>query len=212
MVSAPAAGAQPRDEMRGGAPALFALALLLVLAGCVSAPPQKAPPSTPWSQRRAELQSLDPFGLSGRIAVAAGSEGFSAHLTWEQSGARTTVQLNGPLGIGGIHVVADGSSLHVESSQGKHLESEEARAELRDKLGFDPPLTSLRYWVLGVPDPAMPSMETVSADQRLEELEQDGWHIIYSDYMSAGGRWLPQRLALSRSDVRVRMVVDRWQP
>jgi outer membrane lipoprotein LolB len=203
MRSRAAAGAVAR-----GAAAALGLALL---AGCVSAPPAKPPPSISWAQRRAQLQMLDPFELSGRVAVAAGSEGFSAHLDWDQSGARTTVQLNGPLGIGGIHVVANGATLHVENSKGQHLESDEARAELRAKLGFDPPLTSLRYWVLGVPDPGVPSMETVGSDQRLAALEQSGWEISYSSYVNAGGNWLPQRLALQRGEVRVRLVVDHWQ-
>ena len=196
--------------MRGAAPASAASVLLLILAGCVSAPPSKPPPSLPWAQRRTALQALDPFELSGRVAVAAGHEGFSAHLSWEQRGARSTVQLNGPLGIGGIHITDDAGTLNVENAQGQQLESEQARAELRAKLGFDPPLASLRYWVLGVPDPGMPFMETVGAEQRLEALEQDGWQIIYSDYVSAGGEWLPQRLALQRGGVRVRLVVDHW--
>ncbi len=145
------------------------------------------------------------------MAVAAGTEGFSAHLSWEQSGPRTSLELNGPLGIGGVHVVANGATLSVETSQGKHLTSDEARAELTDKLGFEPPLTSLRYWVLGVPDPAASSVETVGSDQRLAVLEQNGWRIVYSSYMSAGDDSLPQRLVLQRGDVRVRVIVDQWQ-
>jgi outer membrane lipoprotein LolB len=181
------------------------------VAGCVSAPRLKPTASLPWPERRAELQSLSPFQLTGRVAVAAGSEGFNAHLSWAQSGPRTTLQLNGPLGVGGVHVVADGATLSVETSKGKRLTSDEARAELTDKLGFEPPLTSLRYWVLGVPDPATSSVETVGPDQRLAALEQNGWRIVYSSYMSAGDHWLPQRLALERGDVRVRVVVDQWQ-
>jgi outer membrane lipoprotein LolB len=188
------------------------LVALMLLAGCVSTPPPRPTESLPWPQRRAQLQALDPFGLTGRVAVAAGTEGFSAHLSWAQKGARTTVQLNGPLGIGGIHVVADAGVLHVENSQGQRLEDAQARDELKAKLGFDPPLGSLRYWILGVPDPGTPSMETVGPDQRLASLEQNGWQIVYSNYMSAGQSWLPQRLALQRGDVRVRVIVDHWQP
>jgi len=204
--------------MRSGAraAALTALAAILAmgltLAGCVSAPPRPAVAPLPWSQQRSRLQALDPFELRGRVAVAAGNEGFDAHLTWNQRGARSTLELNGPLGVGGMRVVADGETLNVETSQGRKLASGEARAELTDKLGFEPPLGSLRYWVLGVPDPARPSIETVGADQRLVALEQDGWQIVYSAYMSAGGTtWLPQRLSLTRGDVRVRLVVEHWQ-
>jgi len=187
-------------------------AALILLAGCVSAPSRKPAESVPWPQRRAQLQALDPFALTGRVAVAAGSEGFSAHLSWDQRGSRTTVELNGPLGIGGVHVTADGNVLHVESSQGQQLADDQARDELRSKLGFDPPLGSLRYWIVGAPDPGTPSVETIGADQRLTSLEQDGWQIVYSNYISAGQTWLPQRLTLQRGDVRVRVIVDQWRP
>jgi outer membrane lipoprotein LolB len=191
--------------------AVFAGLAVLALAGCVTAPRQPAP-IVPWPQRRARLQSLDPFELSGRVAVAAAGEGFDAHLDWRQLGARTTLDLNGPLGIGGVHVVSDGPTLDVETSSGQKLTSAEARAQLTAKLGFEPPLGSLRYWILGVPDPAGPSTETIGDDQRLAAMQQYGWRIDYLAYTNASGYWLPQRLALTRGNVRVRLVVDRWQP
>lgn len=206
--------------MRSGPPARItavrvqagiALALAVLLAGCVAAPRRPAP-ELPWPERRARLQALDPYELAGRVAVAAGNEGFSAHLSWKQQGARSTVQLNGPLGIGGLHVVAEGATLHVETSKGERLASDEAREELRDKLGFEPPLSSLRYWLLGVPDPQLPASETLGADQRLTALVQDGWQIVYPDYLDADGYFLPRRLTIRRGDVRVRLIVYRWHP
>ena len=190
----------------------LALAVAVLLAGCVTAQRKPAVPQLPWPERRARLQALDPYELAGRVAVAAGSDAFNAHLTWKQQGARSTVELNGPLGIGGMHVVADGETLDVRTSKGERLASDEARAELEDKLGFEPPLTSLRYWLLGVPDPASPATEMVGADQHLASLIQDGWQITYPDYLEANGYSLPRRLTLRRGDVRVRLVVDRWQP
>ncbi len=199
---------------RGRLVAALALAAAVgsTAAGCVSAPSRRPAPLADWPQRRAQLQSLNPFELTGRVAVAAGSEGFTAHLDWQQRGALTTVDLNGPLGIGGVHVVANGGTLDVETSQGKRLTSDEAHAELDEKLGFDPPLGSLRYWLVGVPDPGSPAAESVGANQRLTTLQQDGWQIDYSAYTSAGGDWLPQRMVLHRGDVRVRLIVDHWQP
>lgn len=86
------------------------------------------------------------------------------------------------------------------------------RAELAARLGFDPPLASLRYWILGVPDPASPADETLDpAQQRLKSLAQGGWHIDYAGYVAVGSEWLPARLTLSRADVRVKLLVDDWQ-
>ena len=199
--------------MRRAPLALEALAALTLLAACVSTPKKPAQiPTTPWPERRTQLQTLDPFQLHGRVAVAAGNEGFSAHLDWEQQGMRSALQLNGPLGVGGIKVIASGEDLNVTTSRGEALDADAARTALSNRLGFDPPLASLRYWVLGVPDPSHPSVETLGPDQRLMTLEQDGWHIMYSAYMSGpAGYAVPQKMSLQRGAVRVRLIVDNWQ-
>ncbi|MDE2049497.1 MAG: outer membrane lipoprotein LolB [Gammaproteobacteria bacterium] len=186
------------------------IALALALAGCQTVPVSPAP-SVAWSVRRPALQNLGRFGLRGRVAVAVGNQGFNAGLRWMQSAAVTRLALTGPLGAGGVEVTADGGELSVVTSSGKRLGTAAAREELEDKLGFEPPLTSLRYWVLGVPDPGAPASVRLDPEQRLTELTQDGWQIDYTSYMPVGAEWLPRLLTLRRAQVRVRMVVDGWQ-
>lgn len=188
----------------------LALALVFGLAGCQTVPVSPAP-SVSWSVRRPELQTLSRFGLNGRVAVAVGNQGFNAGLRWTQSAAVTHLALTGPLGAGGVEVTAEGGDLSVVTSNGKRLGNAAARAQLEDKLGFEPPLTSLRYWILGVPDPAAAASVQLDSQQRLAQLTQDGWQIDYSAYMPVGAEWLPRLLTLRRQDVRVRMVVDGWQ-
>ena len=186
------------------------LALALVLAGCQTVPVAPAP-AIAWNVRRPELQALDRFGLTGRVAVAVGKQGFNAGLRWRQSGAVTRLALTGPLGAGGVEVTAAGENLSVVTSSGKRLGAAEARSELEDKLGFEPPLASLRYWVLGVPDPGAPASVKLDSEQRLTSLDQEGWRVAYTAYMPVGADWLPRLLSLHRAGVRVRMVVDGWQ-
>jgi outer membrane lipoprotein LolB len=194
-----------RNSARLGAVALT------VLAGCRTLPPAP-PPGASWEARRPQLQSLTHFQLRGRVAVAAGGEGFNANLHWIQDGARSEVTLEGPLGVGGAQLIATGDELTVVTSRGEHIESAAAHAELAARLGFDPPLASLRYWVLGVPDPTQPSTESLDpAQQRLSGLTQGGWHVEYQSYESAGSDALPARLTLQRDAVRVRLLVDGWQ-
>ena len=180
------------------------------LTACRTLPPSAPVPSQPWEVRRAALQARDQFDLSGRIAVAAAQEGFSARLRWEQKGTRSQLALDGPLGVGGVRITADGSSLNVMNSRGQQLDSDAARDEMTAKLGFEPPISSLRYWVLGVPDPAHPADEVLDNEQRLATLKQDGWQIDYTAYSTVRGQWLPSKLTLTREDVRVRLLVDGW--
>ena len=186
-------------------------AALAVLAGCRTLPPAP-PPGASWETRRPQLQSLEHFQLHGRVAVAAGGEGFNASLLWTQDGTRSEVTLGGPLGVGGAQLTATGDELTVVTSRGERIESAAAHAELAARLGFAPPLASLRYWVLGVPDPTQPATESLDrAQQRLSGLTQGGWHVEYQSYESAGDGALPARLTLQREAVRVRLLVDGWQ-
>lgn len=181
----------------------------MLLSACVTTPTQ-SPGGQAWDARRPQLQAREHFDLKGRVAVAAGNDGFNARLLWKQTGTRSTVALDGPLGAGGVQITSDGASLTVLTSKGEHLDNQAARSELAARLGFDPPIGSLRYWVLGVPDPATPAKETLDGQQRLASLQQDGWQIDYAAYTSVGGEWLPSRVTLQREGVRVRLIVDGW--
>jgi outer membrane lipoprotein LolB len=206
-----------RASTRVGAQSAPRLALAfcaaLLLAACQTTPTRPAPTGAAnqtWDVRKAELQRHDQFALKGRVAVAAAGQGFNAKLHWQQTGSRANLALDGPLGVGGVRVSADGSSLTVENSKGERLDSAAAHEELMNKLGFEPPIQSLRYWILGAPDPSHPAEETVDADQRLISLRQDGWQIDYAKYIPIGNAWYPERLTLVRGDVRVRVIVDNW--
>lgn len=200
-----------------GLPGLLCALAVVVIAGCRTAPIQQpTTASQPWDATRSELQARDHFALKGRVAVAAGKDGFSASLRWTQAGTRSQVSLEGPLGAGAVQITSDGDALNIVNSHGDHLDSDAARADLEARLGFDPPLNSLRYWIQGVPDPATPAKETVDPQQqRLQSLQQDGWQIDYTGYMpgttdGSGSAWLPSRMTVQRTGVRVRVLVDGW--
>ena len=117
----------------------------------------------------------------------------------------------GPLGVGGAQITAAGNELSVVTARGERIDSEAAHAELTQRLGFRSAAASLRYWVLGVPDPAQPATESLDPAAAPERLTQGGWHIDYNSYTSANGQSLPARLTLQRDAVRVRLLVDDWQ-
>jgi outer membrane lipoprotein LolB len=189
---------------------LWLALVALALAGCHSAP-VRPPEAAPWPTRRAELQQRDHYELKGRVAVAAGAEGINARLRWVQAGPRAQLSLQGPLGAGGVQVTSEGDNLTILNPRGERLSAEAARAQLVEHLGFDPPLASLRYWILGVPDPAQPvDAEVVDEGQHLTRLEQGGWQIDYPAYMPVKGELLPARVTLQRAGVRVRLLVDGW--
>jgi outer membrane lipoprotein LolB len=188
----------------------------LWLVGCQGVPKPVAPTAPPeqvaagWPARRAQLQTRAQFSAQGRIGVVAGTEGFNGRVRWQQDGARSTVSLDGPLGVGGVRIVDEAGALTLTTPSGQALDSQAAHDELVRRMGFEPPLDSLRYWVQGVPDPASPSTETPDAQGYLGSLAQAGWTVTFGAYMQTAEGALPQKLTVARAAVRVKLVIDAW--
>jgi outer membrane lipoprotein LolB len=191
----------------------LALALTSLLSACVSLPrPAAAPiPSPlPWPQRLAALQAVTRFELQGRLGASTASEGFSAGLRWQQQDQHATIDLSAPLGFGAAHIELTGDALHLTTSKGLTLDGAAASDELAATLGFEPPLASLRFWILGASDPASDAQRSLDAQQRLARLQQGGWQVDYADYVLVQQQWLPRRLTVTRGSLRLRVVVDGW--
>jgi outer membrane lipoprotein LolB len=184
------------------------LALGAALGGCASLhrPASTAPVAVPWAQRLAELERAGSWQLEGRAAVAIGEQGWQASLDWRQSGSESDLHLAGPFNVGAlsIKVTPAGVSLNDAPPSAQMVE------QLQARLGFELPLDNLRYWLLGIPNPAAPFELTRNAQDRAQHLAQGGWDIDYDKYLPSGSDALPGRLELSRADARVRVVVDRW--
>jgi outer membrane lipoprotein LolB len=187
---------------------LTLLAVTVALVACATAPVR---PTTAWPQRLAALRELSHYQFEGRMAVNAASDGFSAGVRWNQHDGDASVDFSAPLGFGAAHVERNDGVLSVTTSRGEHLEADAASAELAMQLGFDPPLESLRYWLVGASDPATPSIETLDAQQQLIHLEQGGWSVDCADYAPVAEYSLPRRLTVQRGTLRLRLVINAWQ-
>lgn len=175
------------------------------LAGCVTTRP--APPPYPWDQRVIELQRAEGWQLDGRAAVVYGTQGWQAALHWRQSGTFAEVNLSGPFGIGALVLKQGPDGLSLNGAP----PSDAVMTQLQDKLGFVLPFDNLRYWLLGIPNPAAAYELSRNEQDRARTLNQAGWNIVYDRYTPLRGDLLPTRLSLSREDVRVRIIIDRWE-
>jgi outer membrane lipoprotein LolB len=83
---------------------------------------------------------------------------------------------------------------------------------LAQVTGWQLPVTGLRYWIRGLPEPvAGQAQETRDEAGRLNRLEQSGWTIEYQKYQLVGDILLPAKLQLIHADISVRIVIDQWE-
>lgn len=193
-----------------GRPASRLALLAALLAGCVTPGGIELPELSDWESRTQVLGGIDEWEFAGRIGVSAGDEGFNGQLWWRQDGNVFRVRISGPLGIGTVFINGNRRELTVTDRDGVVTELHDAEVELRQMYGWTIPVTSLRYWALGIPDPASSAETEFGADGQLVRLRQQQWEVEFTQYREGGGQLMPRRLTAVNDDVKVRLVIDKW--
>ncbi|MDE2235337.1 MAG: outer membrane lipoprotein LolB [Gammaproteobacteria bacterium] len=190
------------------------LASLLAITGCASvpgAPPSGAPNEAAWQNRSQQLQKITDWELQGRVGIINGKQGGSGSMEWIQRGRQLTFSFRGPFGAGSLLVQGDADALWVRSSRGDNFISTNPQQDFSERLHIPLPILSMRYWMLGLPDPRGAFTKSVDARGHLVVLVQRGWQVDYQDYASFDGTDLPTRLLISHGIVRIKVAVNDWR-
>lgn len=186
--------------------------LMLLLAGCVSVPPEVVKPATAreaqalWQQHWEKISGVSSWHLKGKMAVTTGSQGGrkggNATLTWEYRRNRQKIELYGPFGSGRVRITAAPGQAVLRDTKGKTIKGTTAAEVLYERLGWQVPFEQLRYWVRGIPgegvtDTTAVGKITVDHAGRLKTLEQGNWRVAYQDYSTVNGLPLPRKLTVT---------------
>ncbi len=181
-----------------------------MLTGCAAPKSALLPELNDWNARQQVLAGLDEWEFSGRIAVKTATDGFNGKLRWSQDRNAFEATASGPLGAGAVRIEGDGASVVLTDKDGIRAELEDAELEFRLRYGWTIPVQSLRYWALGVPDPAAAADTVIDDTGRLTKLRQRDWSVTFSRYAEGGGQMMPKVLTAENADTRVRLVIDHW--
>lgn len=187
----------------------------LVLSGCAGPAARPVPPSAPESPGAAHatrVTAFDAWRLTGRIAVQRDDQGFSADLEWRQDGPAFDLRVTAPLNGGTFRLLGAAGEVALATPDGNTYRAPDAESLMREHLGWSLPLDGARYWIRGVPGPHAPPAHEVTDDAgRWSDFEQDRWRVSVLDYTDLDGLALPRKLFLLRDDLRVRLVMRRWE-
>ena len=188
-------------------------AILVCMSACASLQghaPAGAPDAAAWQAHRDGLLKLIDWEFSGRVGIVTAKDGGSGSLDWKQQGDALTFDFRGPLGAGAIHIQGEGSTLVVQASRGDSFITDDPEHDIEQRLKVPLPVLSMRYWMLGLPDPHAGFDEAFDEHGELTRLTQRGWQVQYQEYAEVRGLSLPVKLSLQRSDVRIKVVISDW--
>ena len=168
------------------------LAVAVLLAACATFPESSPPPP-------------GGFELSGRVAIRHPKETASGQIFWRHSDSADDLLITSSLGQGIARISRERDEYRLVTGDSKLYRASDAESLTEQALGWRLPLAGLPDWVRGRASPGRPA-ETHRNASGILELRQDGWRIAYEEFR--GDR--PFRLRLSRDDLEIRLVVDRW--
>ena len=182
----------------------------LLLSACATPPSQ--PALTP-AEQADRLAAVQQWRVLGRVAFKAGDEGGKGVFDWQFQRGSWRLMLRGALGQGAVEIWRDEQGVWLRRAGAAPVFAHDVQGLVARETGWRLPLVGLQHWLLGLPDNAAGPVRAVRRDGagRLLVLEQGGWQIHYDRWRRYGDWLLPARLRLQREDVRLRLVIDRWE-
>lgn len=190
---------------------LFIALGCLYLAGCSLQKTQPALPLDPtlsWQDHQALLKQYASWELSGKVGIRTPEDNQTASLKWLQIKQTYQIDIHGPWGQGGASIAGMPGDVTVNVSGDKQYTGVSPEQILYEKLGWDLPISDIYWWIRGLPSPAKPYTHSLE-NNRLKNLQQDGWEIQYLRYNSLTPA-LPNKLSLSRNDLKITVVINSW--
>jgi outer membrane biogenesis lipoprotein LolB len=164
---------------------LPALALLSLLASC----------ATPHDPTDLDLTY---WRFGGKLSIQEGGRSRVLNIDWQQRGDSSDIHLNGPLGIGDVHIRAIGNQLVIDTGGSSQVYPLDQDLVIEGD-SFRLPWKRLAYWVQGLQGSDMVPIEGAFL--------QDDWSVSILDSDNNG----PILMVLSHPEVRLRLKVHQWQ-
>jgi outer membrane lipoprotein LolB len=176
---------------------------LLVLSGCSLFPVE--PISVPYSKTDIlPLYKLERWSLDGRLSITGRNDSWAANMDWQHSIDKEQIKLSGPLGQGATLIQLSKGVVTIDRGDGKVQTSNQPEAFINQQLGLFVPVQSLRYWVIGLPEPNRDFVETPTG------FKQAGWLIEYKQMQAVKASTMPYKINVTNDQVKLKLVIDEW--
>ncbi|PNQ70583.1 lipoprotein insertase outer membrane protein LolB [Vibrio sagamiensis] len=190
---------------------LFASTLL---SGCSSLP--ESVTNVEWQKHQQELQNIEQYQVSGRLAYISPEQRQSLSFFWKHSPSFSQLTLTFGLGQTALKMTTTPQGTIIETMDDQVLTAKDANQLIHRLTGLHIPVEQMPDWLLGLP--TMADSFQLSATHTLLKLDKsinnNEWDILYQRY--ADINWhqqiipLPTKLKLRSSDTTIKIEINKW--
>ncbi|AXY01677.1 lipoprotein localization protein LolB [Vibrio alfacsensis] len=186
----------------------------IVLAGCSSVP--ESVTSVEWQAHEQRLEAINHFQATGKLGYIGPDQRQSLNFFWQHSSTLSQLRLTTLLGQTALKLTITPQGATVETYDDQVLTARDANQLIYRLTGLMIPVDHMPNWLLGLPTDA--DSFQLSSTNTLQALDKqiglNDWNINYQRY--ADVEWhqqtlpLPNRLKLTTSDVKINLVITKW--
>lgn len=185
----------------------FLAGLLSLLSACSSFLPQGGQDGL---QR--QLADVTHWQVRGKLAVTTAQDSHSGYLNWQQQNDAYDLFISGPFGASASRLQGDQQFAQLSlPGQEAPLRAPTAEQLMQTHLGWNFPVSDIRYWVKGQPSPKSSAKSQFNDHGLLSELHQHGWQVRYSRYQRVGDYWLPGLIRMEGHGFRFTFAIKDWE-
>ena len=176
--------------------------LMFLLSACSVTPVQ---PNMHYSRAAMlRLYELEHWSFEGRLALTGEDDSWSANISWEHSPETEKIKLSGPMGQGAVVISLAGNVVTIDRGGDDVQSSTQPEEFINQQLGMFVPVRSLRYWVVGLPEPSCSYKETDVG------FNQAGWLNEYKQMQAVDDESMPHKMTVMNNQVKLKLIIDRW--
>lgn len=195
----------------------------LVVAGCVSVPEQ--PTSVEWQAHQQQLQEIQYYQATGKLAYISPEERQSLNFLWKHSPSFSQLRLTTFLGQTALNLTINEYGAKVVTYDDQIFTDKSASRLVKQLTGLTIPVDHLPQWLLGNPQDAdtylLNANNTVEAlskqiDGQAWQLNFDRYRDVTRSQASSEGSTseavlpLPTRLSFQQDSNKINIVVSKW--
>ena len=150
------------------------------------------------------LYGLNAWSFIGRLALKSKAESWQASIAWQHSFDEENIKLSGPLGQGAMSIRLANNQVFIDRGDGKIESSDHPEQFIKQQIGLFVPVRSLKYWVVGVPEPNASFISTMNGFKQAE------WIVEYEQMQWVKSYKVPRKIIVTNAALKLRLVVDQW--
>jgi len=187
---------------------LLRLSYLLLLVSIVSACSQYATQTPVFGSNKPLPEQ---WQIKGKLGVRSDSGNGSLSVNWQQNQDNYSIYTQAALGQGAATLEGNSTRLIISEAGKGSVTSFEPNQLVEETFGWKIPITDLKYWVRGIPNPEQASATAqYDAAGNLTQLDQYGWSLIFSRYRQIQGWALPGRIRAKQGNTTLTLIIRDW--